>query len=95
MIFRGDLWLTHDYSGGNDPAVVFDDVDVDEVAQKVAGLAFLNSGQVRIDSSRALRSTSGLLMNGFTDLSRSEAHLRAGIHCGQIPPGPREGHEEP
>lgn len=34
-------------SGGNDPAIVFDDVDVEQVAQKVAGLAFLNSGQVR------------------------------------------------
>jgi acyl-CoA reductase-like NAD-dependent aldehyde dehydrogenase len=32
--------------GGNDPAIVFDDVDVDHVAEKVAGLAFLNSGQV-------------------------------------------------
>ncbi|KAL1796119.1 hypothetical protein ACET3X_006343 [Alternaria dauci] len=32
--------------GGNDPAIVFDDVDVDHVAQKVAGLAFLNSGQI-------------------------------------------------
>ncbi|KAH7084601.1 aldehyde dehydrogenase-like protein [Paraphoma chrysanthemicola] len=32
--------------GGNDPALVFDDVDVDHVAPKVAGLAFLNSGQI-------------------------------------------------
>jgi acyl-CoA reductase-like NAD-dependent aldehyde dehydrogenase len=32
--------------GGNDPAIVFDDVDVDHVAEKVAGLAFLNSGQI-------------------------------------------------
>lgn len=32
--------------GGNDPAVVLDDVDVEEVAPKIATLAFLNSGQI-------------------------------------------------
>ncbi|OCT47674.1 putative aldehyde dehydrogenase-like protein [Cladophialophora carrionii] len=32
--------------GGNDPAIVLDDVDIDEVAPKVASLAFLNSGQI-------------------------------------------------
>ncbi|KAH9880428.1 hypothetical protein IAQ61_000719 [Plenodomus lingam] len=32
--------------GGNDPALVFDDVDVDEVAKKIATLSFLNSGQI-------------------------------------------------
>ena len=42
----GDAILISNRSGGNDPAIVFDDVDVDHVAQKVAGLAFLNSGQV-------------------------------------------------
>ncbi|KAK0370547.1 aldehyde dehydrogenase, partial [Colletotrichum limetticola] len=31
--------------GGNDPAIVFPDVDVDKVAEKVAFFAFLNSGQ--------------------------------------------------
>jgi acyl-CoA reductase-like NAD-dependent aldehyde dehydrogenase len=44
--YKQCLILTCNYSGGNDPAVVFEDVDVDYVAQKVAGLAFLNSGQV-------------------------------------------------
>ncbi|KAF2014246.1 aldehyde dehydrogenase-like protein [Aaosphaeria arxii CBS 175.79] len=34
--------------GGNDPAVILDDVNIDEIAQKVAGLAFLNSGQICI-----------------------------------------------
>jgi acyl-CoA reductase-like NAD-dependent aldehyde dehydrogenase len=33
--------------GGNDPAIVFDDVDIEKVAAQVAGFAFLNSGQVR------------------------------------------------
>ncbi|OAL31187.1 hypothetical protein AYO22_01220 [Fonsecaea multimorphosa] len=32
--------------GGNDPAIVCDDVNVDEVAPKIATLAFLNSGQI-------------------------------------------------
>ena len=32
--------------GGNDPAVVLDDVNVEEVAPKIATLAFLNSGQI-------------------------------------------------
>ncbi|KEF62465.1 NAD-dependent aldehyde dehydrogenase [Exophiala aquamarina CBS 119918] len=32
--------------GGNDPAVVCDDVDIKEVAPKIATLAFLNSGQI-------------------------------------------------
>ncbi|RVX74883.1 hypothetical protein B0A52_01160 [Exophiala mesophila] len=32
--------------GGNDPAIVTEDVDVEEVAQKIATLAFLNSGQI-------------------------------------------------
>ncbi|KAH9871066.1 hypothetical protein J1614_006640 [Plenodomus biglobosus] len=32
--------------GGNDPALVFDDVDVDEVAKKIAMCTFLNSGQI-------------------------------------------------
>ena len=33
-------------SGGNDPAIVCKDVDIDAAAQKVATLAFLNSGQI-------------------------------------------------
>lgn len=32
--------------GGNDPAIVLDDVDVEDVAPKIATLAFLNSGQI-------------------------------------------------
>jgi len=32
--------------GGNDPAVICDDVNVKEVAPKIATLAFLNSGQI-------------------------------------------------
>lgn len=32
--------------GGNDPAIVCEDVDIDETAAKVAGLAFANSGQI-------------------------------------------------
>jgi len=34
--------------GGKDPAIVLDDVDVDEVAAKIATYAFLNSGQICI-----------------------------------------------
>ncbi|KAL4733012.1 Aldehyde/histidinol dehydrogenase [Aspergillus similis] len=34
--------------GGNDPAIVLLDVNVDKVAEKVAFFAFLNSGQVNI-----------------------------------------------
>ncbi|TXC05560.1 hypothetical protein FocTR4_00009560 [Fusarium oxysporum f. sp. cubense] len=33
--------------GGNDPAIIFPDVDVDKVAEKVALYSFLNSGQFR------------------------------------------------
>jgi acyl-CoA reductase-like NAD-dependent aldehyde dehydrogenase len=32
--------------GGNDPAIVFEDVDVDSVAQSIIAGAFINSGQV-------------------------------------------------
>jgi acyl-CoA reductase-like NAD-dependent aldehyde dehydrogenase len=32
--------------GGNDPAIIFPDVDVNKVAEKVAFYSFLNSGQV-------------------------------------------------
>ncbi|KAH7072464.1 aldehyde dehydrogenase-like protein [Paraphoma chrysanthemicola] len=32
--------------GGNDPALIFEDVDIDDVAQKVATFSFLNSGQI-------------------------------------------------
>ncbi|KAJ3521942.1 hypothetical protein NM208_g13072 [Fusarium decemcellulare] len=38
--------------GGNDPAVVFPDVDVDKVAEKVALFAFLNSGQICLNLKR-------------------------------------------
>ncbi|KAK0759121.1 hypothetical protein N5P37_008610 [Trichoderma harzianum] len=38
--------------GGNDPAIVFPDVDVDKVAEKVALYAFLNSGQVCLNLKR-------------------------------------------
>ncbi|KAL1983182.1 hypothetical protein VTN96DRAFT_432 [Rasamsonia emersonii] len=38
--------------GGNDPAIVFPDVDVDAVAQKVAFYAFLNSGQICLNLKR-------------------------------------------
>ncbi|KAM0354384.1 hypothetical protein ACHAPU_001428 [Fusarium lateritium] len=38
--------------GGNDAAVVFPDVDIDSVAGKVAGLAFLNSGQICLNVKR-------------------------------------------
>ncbi|KAJ0150301.1 Uncharacterized protein HZ326_7123 [Fusarium oxysporum f. sp. albedinis] len=34
--------------GGNDPAIIFPDVDVDKVAEKVALYSFLNSGQICI-----------------------------------------------
>ncbi|WAO97099.1 Aldedh domain-containing protein [Fusarium falciforme] len=34
--------------GGNDPAIIFPDVDVDKVAEKVAFYSFLNSGQICI-----------------------------------------------
>ncbi|KAH7133798.1 Aldehyde/histidinol dehydrogenase [Dactylonectria macrodidyma] len=38
--------------GGNDPAIVFPDVDVDKVASKVALFAFLNSGQICLNIKR-------------------------------------------
>ncbi|RMJ08843.1 hypothetical protein BHE90_000643 [Fusarium euwallaceae] len=38
--------------GGNDPAVVFPDVNVDKVAEKVAFYAFLNSGQICLNLKR-------------------------------------------
>lgn len=39
-------------SGGNDPAIVFPDVDIERVAEKVAFFAFLNSGQVCLNLKR-------------------------------------------
>ncbi|RFU73366.1 aldehyde dehydrogenase [Trichoderma arundinaceum] len=38
--------------GGNDPAIIFPDVDVEKVAEKVALFAFLNSGQVCLNLKR-------------------------------------------
>ncbi|KAH6953358.1 aldehyde dehydrogenase domain-containing protein [Fusarium avenaceum] len=38
--------------GGNDAAVVFPDVDIDKVAEKVSMLAFLNSGQICLNVKR-------------------------------------------
>ncbi|KAK1253466.1 hypothetical protein MKX07_001543 [Trichoderma sp. CBMAI-0711] len=38
--------------GGNDPAIILPDVDVDKVAEKVALYAFLNSGQVCLNLKR-------------------------------------------
>jgi acyl-CoA reductase-like NAD-dependent aldehyde dehydrogenase len=32
--------------GGNDPAIVCDDVDINKIVPKIATLAFLNSGQI-------------------------------------------------
>ncbi len=39
--------------GGNDPAIVLDDVDVEETAAKVFGAAFMNCGQVCLAIKRA------------------------------------------
>ncbi|KAK1996013.1 aldehyde dehydrogenase [Colletotrichum falcatum] len=38
--------------GGNDPAIVFPDVDIDKVAEKVAFFSFLNSGQICLNVKR-------------------------------------------
>ncbi|KAM0194330.1 hypothetical protein ACHAPI_007091 [Fusarium lateritium] len=38
--------------GGNDAAVVFPDVDIDKVAEKVSALSFLNSGQICLNVKR-------------------------------------------
>ncbi|CAG9992943.1 unnamed protein product [Clonostachys byssicola] len=38
--------------GGNDPAIVFPDVDIEETAKQVATFAFLNSGQVCLNLKR-------------------------------------------
>ncbi|KAH6871538.1 aldehyde dehydrogenase domain-containing protein [Thelonectria olida] len=38
--------------GGNDPAIIFPDVDVDKVAEKIAFFAFLNSGQMCLNLKR-------------------------------------------
>ncbi|KAF0645745.1 hypothetical protein FPSE5266_00232 [Fusarium pseudograminearum] len=38
--------------GGNDAAVVFPDVDIDAVAEKVSTLAFMNSGQICLNVKR-------------------------------------------
>jgi betaine-aldehyde dehydrogenase len=40
-----DLKRTHLELGGNAPVLIFDDVDVDEVAATLAGIAFYNAGQ--------------------------------------------------
>jgi acyl-CoA reductase-like NAD-dependent aldehyde dehydrogenase len=32
--------------GGNDPAIICDDVDIDAIVPKITTLAFLNSGQI-------------------------------------------------
>ncbi|KAF5549195.1 aldehyde dehydrogenase [Fusarium mexicanum] len=38
--------------GGNDPAIIFPDVDIDKTAEKVAFFAFLNSGQICLNLKR-------------------------------------------
>ncbi|KAJ4267031.1 hypothetical protein NW762_003129 [Fusarium torreyae] len=38
--------------GGNDPAIIFPDVDIEKTAEKVAFFAFLNSGQICLNLKR-------------------------------------------
>lgn len=40
------------HRGGNDPAIIFPDVDVENVAQQIANWAFLNSGQICLNLKR-------------------------------------------
>lgn len=40
------------FRGGNDPAIIFPDVDISKVAEKVAFYAFLNSGQICLNVKR-------------------------------------------
>ncbi|KAH8780427.1 putative aldehyde dehydrogenase [Hyaloscypha finlandica] len=40
--------------GGKDPAIIFDDIDIDDVASKIATFAFLNSGQICLAIKRIL-----------------------------------------
>lgn len=94
--YKQSLILTCNCSGGNDPAVVFEDVDIDYVAQKVAELAFLNSGQVCKEKCLFRASFSSTFLTlAFPDLSRTEADIRPRIHCPEISPCPCERHEEP
>lgn len=59
--------------GGNDPAIILDDVDVDEIADKLFWSAFANSGQVccavkRVYVPEALRSS---LVDALADRART------------------------
>ncbi|RMZ85758.1 hypothetical protein DV737_g474, partial [Chaetothyriales sp. CBS 132003] len=40
--------------GGKDPAIILDDINIEEVAAKIAQLAFLNSGQICVTVKRIL-----------------------------------------
>ncbi|CAG7938584.1 unnamed protein product [Penicillium nalgiovense] len=50
--FTGSTATRKRVFGGNDPAIVFPDVDIEKVAEKVAFFAFLNSGQVCLNLKR-------------------------------------------
>jgi len=57
--------------GGKDPAIILDDVNIEEVAAKIATYAFLNSGQVSNCSPRLIAK---ILTRA--DLHRHQANLR-------------------
>lgn len=66
--------------GGNDPSIICDDVDVKEVAPKIALAAVMNSGQVSCGMPSKLNSayeetSSAWPLSEFTSMSRSMTSL--------------------
>jgi acyl-CoA reductase-like NAD-dependent aldehyde dehydrogenase len=67
--------------GGNDPAIVLDDADIDVVAPKVFNAAMLNAGQVCLAAKRVYvpRAMHGALFDALGQLARS-AIVGDGLH---------------
>ena len=69
----GDLKRVTLELGGNDPAILLDDIDVDKVAQSLFWSAFRNSGQVCLAVKRvyAHQSVHARLVDALADIARS------------------------
>jgi acyl-CoA reductase-like NAD-dependent aldehyde dehydrogenase len=67
--------------GGNDPAIVLDDADIDVVAPKVFNAAMLNAGQVCLAAKRVYvpRAMHGAMFDALGQLARS-AIVGDGLH---------------
>ncbi|WP_158891900.1 aminobutyraldehyde dehydrogenase [Amycolatopsis anabasis] len=82
-VAAADLKRTHLELGGNAPLLVFDDVDLAEAAEGIAGAAFYNAGQDCTAGSRVLVHTA--IHDDFVaELTKAAARYRPGADFGPL-----------